>query len=154
VKITCPGPSPYGCQLRPDAVRAAVAELGIEGDVAIEWFGLEVRPGIHAVHEGNRDGSHEIYLSVWDRPARVSRSLWHELEHARQNEALGIDTYNAVQRLGEEFDGYEGNPLEVEANDVADAHRHVQLTDGSTFDATVPDAAWRSLRELEAAGMV
>jgi hypothetical protein len=151
--ITFPGPSPYGCQIRREAVREAVAELGIVNDVVIEWFEPWVPPGVGGVHEGwQEDGEvwHKIRLSIWNRPATVSRTLWHELEHARQNEAMGLLAFDHAYNLG--GGDSDDNPLEVEAREVAEAHRHVQLTDGSTFDATVPDAAWRSWEEHLAKG--
>lgn len=148
-EITFPGPSPYGNQLRHEAVRAAVAELGITDDVEIEWFPIQVPPGIAGDHRGIRDPDgrtfHRIRLSVWDGPHSISKTLWHELEHARQNEAIGYDTYNHAYNFGNKLVGYDDNPFEQQARECEEAHVDVQLTDGSRWDPTVPQAAWNSM---------
>lgn len=156
-EITFPGPSPYGNQLRHDAVREAITELGIRDDVVVEWFDLSVRPGIAGDHQGQRDRAtgqmfHLIHLSVWDDPATTSETLWHELEHARQNEALGYVTYSRAYRFAERVGSDADNPFERQAREVAERHVEIMLTDSSTFDPTVPDAAWRSMEALLATG--
>jgi len=156
--LELPGPSPYGNQLRPEAVRDACRELGISDPVRIEWFPLEVPPGIAGDHRGVRDddvGSyHVIRLSVWDNPETVSGTLWHELEHARQNEAIGYGTYNRAYTFGNEIAGYDDNPFERQARECEQLHQGAALTNGSKFDPTVPDAAWKSMRDLIAKGEV
>jgi hypothetical protein len=153
VSVTTPGPSPYGCQIKHRAVVEAIAELGIVNDVVIEWYDPWVPPGVGGVHEGWQQGekvSHTIRLSIWNRPETVSRTLWHELEHARQNEALGLAAFDHAYKLG--GGDTDDNPFEIEAREVAEGHDDVLLTDGSKFDPTVPDAAWRSWEEHLAKG--
>jgi len=155
--VTLPGPSPYGCRINHAAVREAVADFGLADPVVIEWLGLDRPPGDpHADHEVKQadDGRtfHLIRLSVWDSPERVSWSLWHELAHARQTEAIGARAYKLAYEFGQEVAGYDDNIFEREARQVAADHADVLLTDPEGFDPTVPDAAWRSAEELRREG--
>lgn len=55
-----------------------------------------------------------VYLIKLKRDAAVT-ILDHELRHAYQAQALGIDVLTALYELEEQLEGYEGNVFELDA---------------------------------------
>jgi hypothetical protein len=75
-----------GYAIDQQAVERARQELGIRAPVHVLFRAFRVLDGRYT---GLKGGRHVITLSS-DLPQRLaSRTLWHELEHARQSQELG-----------------------------------------------------------------
>lgn len=114
------------CEIDEQAVRAAVRDLRISHKVVIGW-GLprDLRrkygdscAGAHTY----AGGCHIVALNPNRSAASVSETIWHELTHARQQDALADPAaYEQRYKLADERHGYQNNPYEREADAVGRA---------------------------------
>lgn len=87
-------PADGGWYLNEEALYDACAELGIEFPVALQQTGHKgARMGRHRA-DSTASGMpyHNITIKSWLTAEQAGRTLWHELRHAQQSEALAAET--------------------------------------------------------------
>lgn len=104
-----------GARFNSRAIREAIEFLELACPVEIKWSNGTRRAGAHRF----RNGHHLITVSTHVRPTSLSRVLWHELTHARQEET--IEHFDAAYRSENKRRGYQRNRYEVEARQYAEA---------------------------------
>jgi hypothetical protein len=87
-----------------EALELARSRLGIQDPVVVSIVHYK-DPDIHGRYVDHRSGKHRISLAHDNTVKQASRSLWHELVHARQVELLGFEKWDArwqdeMQRQG------------------------------------------------------
>jgi hypothetical protein len=145
-KLTLPGVGRGGFAFDPSAVRDALDLLGITHRVNIKIVGLKAG---RSYSRGNRRARfangeptsywHEIHVDTDLDYRQASEVLWHELQHAAQDERFGDDPYVFAReyaaetaREGGGYSGYFNNGYEVEARATATTMADVLLTRPAT----------------------
>lgn len=120
-------PTDGGWSLIENAFYDACAELGIEFQVSIQKTGHKgARMGRHRADSlANGTPYHNITIKSWLTAEQAGRTLWHELRHAQQCEALAarightFGTQEFIRAMRAEYrDGttYAAKRWEIEAN--------------------------------------
>jgi len=151
------GSQPIGlsCQCRQrcswkfdlDAVREAAAALELRWPILLEKTDGYRTIGAHRTKRGRvvgHDGDtyHGITVSRLLAPEQASRTLWHELEHARQAET--IEHFDTRYRNGEKW------RFEAEAEERSEWHEALPLTTPRSRAAKSAAAQAGSTPEREA----
>lgn len=106
------------------AIEDAVEHLGIKKPIRMRWTSGDRRHGTYRCeHVYGTDGGerHNITLSTHLDAKQLSKTLWHELTHAQQNERLGRKEYNSQYRQeGYSGERYRRNKFEIEARQNED----------------------------------
>ena len=105
-------------------IAEALAELGIESPIAVR---LTAGRRTAATHRRMADGVHRITLSHHFSAERMSRSLWHELQHAAQSEKHGHEEFLKQYAAFNRYLRYERNPFEREARNASYNHDRLPL---------------------------
>jgi myosin-crossreactive antigen len=121
-----PHPSRYGVLFDYDAIREAIFDLGIKAPVVVKWSGARKITGSHRYH--NR--RHVITVSSLNWSGEASKTLWHELAHARQMEQMGNpDKFHAEYAREGQWRSvrFDENKFEIEAREMEDRHYELPL---------------------------
>lgn len=114
-----------GASLIPGAVLEAVEFLEIDRPVEVKWAAGLRRAGCHR----SRNGVHVITVSTYLEADALSKTLWHELVHAAQEERYESRAgFNAAYGLQNRLYGYRRNRFEAEAEEWSeDFHAELRL---------------------------
>lgn len=120
--LNLPGqPSYVKVELDAEAIEAAVRLFQLSSPVKIKWSRSGLGSNKHWGTHWFRGGMHLIHVSTYWPADEVSRTLWHELVHARQQEQYESDReFDHAYRREQRSVGYKRNCFEVEANEVAE----------------------------------
>lgn len=116
-----------GARLLPGKVLEAVSVLEIGKSVTIRWAaGIRCR-GSHRY----RNGRHAITLSTYQGATDTTKTLWHELWHAVQQERHegNEEGFDRLYAVANSLLGYSENPFEIEARVLADLMADEPLAD-------------------------